>query len=247
MKNDLKNVDAIIQARMGSSRLPGKVMMKLLNKPVLWHVVNRVKKSKNINRVIIATTIEAEDDAIEDYCLKHNFELYRGSSEDVLDRYYKCAVEFGIDNIVRLTADCPLHDSEVIDKILGEYLKGEWDYVTNVMEYTYPDGLDVEVFPFYVLKDAWEKSKLPSEREHVTPWIRNNTSYQKLNVLAYKNYPNCRLTLDYPEDYKFINAIYNGIGSDLFSLDQIIDYIIKHPQINMLNTGHTINEGYQKL
>ena len=240
------DISVIIQARMGSTRLPGKVLKDISGRPVLWHVINRIKKSKYISKIIVATTDNKEDIKIYEYCNKNNINVFRGSSEDVLDRYYKCAKEYDCKNIVRITADCPLHDALVIDKVVESYLEKKYDYVSNTFKYTYPDGLDTEIFSFNVLKDAWENAKLLSEREHVTPYIRKNSKYRKSNILADKKYPVYRLTLDYDEDYNFIKSIYKGIGKLDFSLDDVIEFLNKNLELLRLNGNYKINEGYEK-
>lgn len=239
-------LSAIVQARIGSTRLPGKVMKLLLDKPLLWHVVNRVSKARFVREVIVATTTESEDDAIEDFCKTNKISVFRGFKDDVLDRYYRCAKKHNIKDIVRITADCPLHDPYVIDFVVDEYLEGNYDYVTNTLKYTFPDGLDVEVFSFTALENAWRNAKLPSEREHVTPYIRNNKQFSKKNVYSKDKYPIHRLTLDYEEDYQFIKTIYDGIGRELFYSDDVVKFIEAHPQLLKLNQPHKINEGYLK-
>jgi len=235
---------AIVQARVSSTRLPGKIMKLLLDKPVLWHVVNRASKARFIREVIVATTTEPEDDVIEDFCKRNKISVFRGSEDDVLDRYYQCAKRYNIRNVVRITADCPLHDPKVIDLVVGEYLKGSCDYVSNIIKYTFPDGFDVEVFSFSALKSAWKNAKLPSEREHVTPYIRNNAEFEKKNVYSSKQYPIYRLTLDHPEDYQFIKKIYEGIGKELFYIDDIIEFLEANPELLKINQHFTMNEGY---
>lgn len=236
----------IIQARIASTRLYGKVMKEICGFPVLWHVVNRVKKSKYATNIIVATTNNKEDDAIYEYCKENNIVVFRGSSSDVLDRYYQCAKKNNCENIVRITADCPLHDAKVIDKVISTYLDGNYDYATNAFEYTYPDGLDAEIFTFDALAEAWRKAKLASEREHVTPYIKKNNKLKKINVIADKKYPIYRLTIDCPEDYKMINAIYDGIGKLDFGLDETVGFLKQHPQIVEINNSYEPNEGYVK-
>ena len=235
---------AIIQARMGSTRLPRKVMLNILGKTVLWHVVSRASQARLIDELVIATTIDAKDDAIVKFCKDKDILVFRGSENDVLDRYYQCAKEYDIKDIVRITSDCPLHDPDVIDRIINEYLKGDYDYVTNTIEYTFPDGLDVEVFSFDALEKAWNNAKLSSEREHVTPYIRKNEEFTKENVSSSKKYPPYRLTLDYPEDYEFIKKIYEGIGKEMFFLDDIAKFLEKNPELLKLNQHIEMNEGY---
>lgn len=231
---------------MGSSRLPGKVLLDLHGKPVLLHVVNRVLRSTQLDTIIVATTNNQEDDAIFHFCESEGVPVFRGSENDVLDRYYQCAKKFGIQDIVRVTADCPLHDPQIIDHVIMEYCKGGNDYVTNTLEYTYPDGFDVEVFSFEALESAWKSAELGSEREHVTPYIRNNPHFRKKNVIAQKKYPIYRFTLDNREDYQFISAIFSGIGSDTFGIDDVISYIDKNPSLLEINQHIGLNDGYLK-
>ena len=237
---------AIIQARMGSTRLPGKVMLEILEKTVLWHVVNRVSKAELIDELIVVTSVNSEDDIIAEFCEDNDALVFRGSEKDVLDRYYQCAKKYDVGDIVRITADCPLHDPNVIDMVINEYLKGNYDYVSNTIKYTFPNGFDVEVFLFDALEDSWENAKLPSEREHVTPYIRKNEKFRKKNVYADKKYPIYRCSLDHPEDYEFIRKIYEGIERPMFYIDDVISYIEKHLELLKINQHIKINEGYLK-
>lgn len=219
-------------------------MKLLLNRPVLWHVVNRVSKARFVEELIVATTAETKDDIIEDFCKINEISVFRGSEDDILDRYYQCAKSYNIKDVVRITADCPLHDPNVIDLIAEEYLKGNYDYVSNTLKYTFPDGLDVEIFSFTALKNAWQNARLPSEREHVTPYIRKNTQFKKKNVYSKIKYPIYRLTLDCPEDYQFIKKIYEGIGKEIFYIDDIIKFLEANPRLLKINQHFTMNEGY---
>jgi len=242
----MSDVVAIIQARMGSTRLQGKVMLDIMGKPVLWHVVNRVSKARLINKLIVATTVNSEDDIIMKFCNNNDTSVFRGAEEDVLDRYYNCAKKYELKNIVRITADCPLHDPNIIDTVINEYLKGNYDYVSNTLEYTFPDGFDVEVFSFNALADAWKNAKLPSEREHVTPYIKNNKKFRKKNVFSNEEYPVYRCSLDHIEDYEFTKKIYEGIGREMFYIDDVMNYVRRHPEISKINQHIRINEGYLK-
>jgi len=218
--------------------------MKLLHgKPVLWHVVSRVSQVSSLDRIIVATTTSPGDNAIEEFCNRENIAVFRGSENDVLDRYYQCAKAHSINDIVRITADCPLHDPQVIASVIEEYEKGGYDYVTNSLEIPYPDGLDVEVFSFRSLEDAWRHAKLDSEREHVVPYILNNHSMKKKNV-PMNRYPPYRLTLDNPEDFTFINSIFEGLGTDSFGLHEVITYLNDHPALLSINQHIVSNEGY---
>lgn len=230
---------------MGSNRLPGKILLPIRGKPVLWHVYNRISKSNLINKTIIATTTNHEDDEIEKFCKSQNIPLFRGNSDDVLDRYYQCAKEYGILNIIRITGDCPLIDYKIVDMAIKQYTNERCDYLSNFMELPYPDGFNCEVFSFEALKIAWEKAILPSEREHVTPFIKKNKAFNKFN-LKNKLYPVYRLSLDYPADYKVITEIFNDIGKDLFSIKEVFEYLKEHPKILNLNKDIPIDDGYLK-
>ncbi|RZD48881.1 MAG: acylneuraminate cytidylyltransferase, partial [Thaumarchaeota archaeon] len=165
-------IGCIIQARMGSTRLPGKVVKKIDGeKTVLDYVINQLKASKKIDTIIVATTNLQEDDIIFNYLKFQQIECYRGSSEDVLDRYYQCAKKFGIDHILRITADNPLIDPKFIDIIIEKYKNEKCDFMTNAIHRTFPYGTEVEVFSFESLEKSWKMAKKPSEREHVTPFM----------------------------------------------------------------------------
>src|SRR6266404_2569766 len=165
-------IAAIIQARTDSTRLPRKILMPILGKPMLQHQIERLKHAKTIDMVVIATTDMAEDDTIENLAKQLGVSSFRGSEKDVLDRYYKAAKKNGADTIVRLTGDCPLHDGAVVDEVVTHFEKSDVDY--SAQPKNYPEGLDTEVFIFDALERAWKEAQLPSEREHVTPYIRNH-------------------------------------------------------------------------
>ena len=243
-------VVAIIQARMGSTRLPGKVLMKILDKPLLWHVINRVSFSKYISEIVIATSTNPKDDEIEKFANENNFKLFRGSENDCLDRYYQAARKYKADIIVRITADCPLICPEIIDKVISEFLKGKYDYVTNTLLYTYPDGCDVEVFSFKVLEKAWKEAKDPLEREHVTPYIRNSEKFRIKNVFNESpvNPDEYKWTVDRVEDLEFVKKVYEYLYKDgkVFSYKEIMDLLAKHPEIKKINQGIIMNEGYYR-
>jgi len=234
----------IIQARMGSTRLPGKIMLDILGKPVLWHVVMRASRAKYTSGVVIATTENREDDVVEDFCKANNIPFYRGAQNDVLDRYYRCAKAHGIKDIVRITADCPMQDPNIIDLVINDYMQGSCDYATNTLEPGFPEGFDVEVFSFTALEDAWNNAKLPSEREHVTPYIRNHDRFMKKSVRSQKKYPNYHCSMDRNEDYIFIKSVFEGIGKIDFNIDDIIVYLDRHRELLEINQHVIKNEGY---
>jgi len=243
------NTVAIIQARISSTRLPGKVLKKIEGKTVLEHVVNRVKAAKNINDVVVATTVKKEDLKIVKLCSNLGISIFCGSEDDVLDRYYQTARLFKAEHIVRITSDCPLIDPMVIDKVIELYFKKNADYATNTMPEIFPDGLDTEIFSFKTLKIAWENAKLLSEREHVTPYIRKNPNIFKIvNLKCEYNLNDKRWTLDEPEDFKFIKIIYKNLYSDdsLFGMEKILNFLKRYPKIEEINKNIIRNEGYSK-
>jgi spore coat polysaccharide biosynthesis protein SpsF len=242
---------AIIQTRIGSTRLPGKALLPIVDgKGALELMLERVRGAETLQKIVVATTTSSGDARIVDLCERLGYEYFRGSEDDVLDRYYQTALAFGPTQVItRLTGDCPLHDPDVIDLVVGEYLKGDYDYVSNTQRYTFPDGLDVEVFSFAVLEKAWRQAKLKSEREHVTPYIVKRTDlFTMLNVACKKNLFGKRWTLDNSEDYEFIKHIYKELykKNPLFGMEEILDLLAKHPKLEEINRHIYRNEGYQK-
>lgn len=245
----MKKVVAIIQARMGSTRLPGKVMKKIVGKPMLWHVINRVKHAEELDDIVIATTNLKEDTQILDLASEIGVKNYAGNEDDVLDRYYRAAMMSKADVIVRITADCPLADPNVIDKVIRYYFSNDFDYVSTSIKPTYPDGIDVEVFSFASLKKAWSEAKLASEREHVTPYLWKNPTIFKI-----KNYENdsdisyMRWSVDEESDLLFIKNVYDKlyIKDKLFNMEDVLDLLIKNPELTYINKYIIRNEGYLK-
>jgi spore coat polysaccharide biosynthesis protein SpsF len=246
-------VIAMIQARMNSTRLPNKVLIDIKGKPVIRHVYDRVSLSKYVDKTIVATSISESDSQIEDYCIKNSILVYRGNEEDVLDRFYNVAIKFNAneeDAIVRITADCPLIDPDVIDRVVKEYFSnGKIQYASNIRPPTYPDGLDVEVFSFRLLKEMWENAKLKSEREHVTQYVRNN-----MNKIIISNIENnidlshLRWTLDEKEDLLFIRHIYDALYNEdkLFTMADIEKLLKTNPYLLKINNEFNRNEGLIK-
>ncbi len=239
---------AIIQARVSSTRLPKKVLLPLLGKPMLEHQIDRVKRSKNIDRVIVATSSNQSDDSVDTLCKKINISCFRGSLDDVLDRYYSAAKIYLPEHVVRITGDCPVIDHEVIDKVIDQHLDSNADYTSNTIDPTYPDGLDVEVIKYSVLKEAWEKADLASEREHVTPYIKKMEKYSKVNVEHHDDLSNIRLTVDELVDYEVVRFIYESLykKNNNFILDDIMTLFENNIEKLKLNQGITRNEGYLK-
>jgi len=235
----VQNIVAIIQARMGSTRLPGKVMMNLAGSPMLQRCVNRVNRSKMVNKTVIATTDNKEDDIIEQFCISNNWFYYRGSVHDLLDRYYQSAVKHNADVIVRITSDCPFIDPEIIDLIVKELIENypSLDFVSNCIgKYTFPRGLDVEVMTFTALQRAWKEDKNLAWREHVTPYIYFNQHKFRCKNIAYDaDLSEMRWTVDTKEDFLFAKKIYNYFGHDLFSWQEVIKLLKKNPHWKLIN------------
>lgn len=241
---------AIIQARMGSTRLPGKVLLELGDKLVIDHVVERVLKSKYIDDVIVATSIDKNNLPLVVHCAQKGYRVFVGSENDVLDRFYQAAKLIEPLNVVRITADCPLIDPDIIDQTIEHYLVTGVDYCNNISgNYLFPDGLDVEVFTFGALKTAWKEATKKSEREHVTSYLRENENISKSFISADNDYASIRITLDEEKDYKVIKRILEIlliIGKREFKLKDIVEVFKKHPEISIINQDITRNEGYIK-
>ncbi|MFJ7663187.1 cytidylyltransferase domain-containing protein [Lysinibacillus sp. NPDC097162] len=199
---------AIIQARMGSTRLPGKILKKVNGRPLLSYQLERLQQSNYINDLVIATTINEKDDLIVEFCKKKNILWFRGSEEDVLARYYETAKTFRADTIVRITSDCPIIDVQVVDKAIQYFVDNNFEYVSNTVERTYPRGLDTEVFTFAVLEKAYKEAVMKRDREHVTAYFYTNPDVFKIGSVRNEvNYSKYRWTVDTEEDFQLIKNI----------------------------------------
>jgi len=235
---------AIIQARTGSTRLPGKVLMDIVGKPMLWHVIDRVKRCKNVDLIVVATTEKNEDKAIIALANRSNVKSYVGSEEDVLDRYYKTAKRFKADIIVRITADCPLIDPTIVDKVISYYNKNNVDYV-NVAP-TFPEGLDTEVFSFNALETAWKQAKKKYEREHVSIYIHENPAiFHIASIENEKDLSYVRIVVDSIADLNAVKEIYKYLYKDgeIFYLQDILALLEEKPYIMEINRDALRNEG----
>lgn len=235
-------IAAIIQARMGSSRLPGKVLRTAAGKTFLEHLLERLGHAKTIERVVVATSVLPGDDPIADLCRNKSVECFRGDERDVLDRYFRSAQAIKADTVVRITADCPLIDPAIVDQIVSVYLEccGDYDLVTNRHPLTFPDGLDVDVMSFTALEQAWREASTPPQREHVIPYFWE-TGKRVFNVECPGNlFPHYRWTLDYEEDARFIGAIFDALyePGGIFGLDDIKHYVDAHAEISALNAAY---------
>lgn len=250
---------AIIQARMSSTRLPNKALLKIGDKPMLYHVINQTIASKFVNDVIIATTTSPKDKKIVNFCIKNNLKYFRGSNNDVLDRYYKCAKKFSCDPIVRISSDCPFIDPLVIDKTISKFLKNSYDYVGNNLDKKnnkwknstckFPQGMVIEICKFGVLKKAWEQSKKPSEREHVFPYVQFNPKIFKVSNIKNKNdFSFIRCTVDHKQDLKFVREIWKRMPKSrkIFHIKDILKIIKKEPELLKINNKIAFDEGYQR-
>tara|TARA_X000001036_G_C20600320_1_gene774653 strand:- start:306 stop:1082 length:777 start_codon:yes stop_codon:yes gene_type:complete len=243
------NIIAIIQARLGSSRLPEKVLLELKGKSVIRHVAERTMASNILSKTFVATTILKEDQKIVKECSKNGINVFCGSENDVLDRYYQLSKLLKPDHIVRITADCPLIDPQVIDLVIQEHLKSDADYTSNTLDIPYPDGQDVEIFKFQALEDAWIKAKLTSEREHVTPFIKFDEKTFKINkILSTEKNSNYRWTLDEKEDFELIKIIFDELHDEnhLFSMNDIIKFLDRNKNLLSINSMYLREEGYRK-
>jgi len=239
-----KNVLAIIQARYNSKRLPGKVAKQINNKTILEFLIKRLSKSKYITKIVVACSKDKNDKVLINICKKLGIDYFAGSENDVLDRFYKTAIKFKSKHIVRITGDCPLIDSEIVDNVIINFFTKNVDYATNANPPTFPDGLDVEIFKFSALKESYLKAKTIFEREHVTPYIINNKKFKKFNLKNTKDYSFLRLTLDEKEDFILIEKIIKNFKKNIyFNLKNILHFYKKNKRLFLLNSHIQRNEG----
>jgi spore coat polysaccharide biosynthesis protein SpsF len=241
-------IGCIIQARMGSTRLPGKVMMSIeKDKPLIFYVIEQLKSSKLCDKIVIATTKLKDDEIIVDFAKNNDIAFFRGSTEDCLDRYYNCAKTFGFSTIVRITCDNPLIDPTLVDDAIKLFNSGYFEYVTNCRPRSFPQGTEVEVFSFSALEKAWNEAKKPSEREHVTPYFYNNPD--KFRIFTIKNaedISNLRWTVDRKEDLEFVRIIVSKIKKTPILMKDILQLIKNEPSLIKINKNYIMDEGYLK-
>jgi len=230
-------IGCIIQARMNSTRLPGKVLMNIDGKfPALFYTVEQLKNSKLLEKIVIATSSNQEDNDIEKFCRKYNIKCFRGSLENVLDRYYQCAKEFGITAIVRIPADKPLIDPEMVDEVIQKFKENSFDCVTNFQPSTVPSGTEVEIFSFSALETAWKNASSMSDKEHVTPYIyKNKEQFKIFNVVNKEDLSNFRWALDYKEDLELIRKIVMKIEKRPILTRDIINLLNKEKELIKIN------------
>ena len=243
-----EKVTCIIQARTRSERLPNKVLKEIENLPMICHIINRVKKAKNIDQIILATSNTETDKILLDIAKKFKIIGFAGDEKDVLDRFYNAAITYAANPIVRITGDCPLVDPILLDKMVEFYQANDYDYMSNTIERTFPDGLDIEIFSSEVLKISNKEAKWLSEREHVTPYIlKNQNDFRIYNYKNKQNLSNLRWCVDEEDDLIMIRKIFQEMRpNQFFSTDDALKIILKRPDISKINSGIMTNEGYEK-
>ena len=242
---------AITQARYGSTRLPAKVLKEVNGETLLELHLNRILQASKVTKLKVATTTEEGADKIIEIAHRVGVGTYKGSVDDVLERFYFAAKDEHPDYIVRVTSDCPLIDPKVIDKVITACIDGNFDYVSNTLTPTFPDGIDCECFKFSALEKAYNEATLKSEREHVTPYIKKNSTeiggnlFKSLNVVNDEDYSEYRITVDTQEDFELIKNLITNVGIDKGWKDYI-DYLKQHKEVYKLNSMHARDEGYAK-
>jgi spore coat polysaccharide biosynthesis protein SpsF len=229
------NIVAIIQARMTSSRLEGKVLLQLGGSRVIEHVVDRLSYSSYINKVVVATTDDFEDDVIVEWAKSYGVNFFRGKKEDVLSRFYECAIEHDADIIVRVTSDNPLVDPNIVDETILLYLDSSADFASNNLKKTFPWGLDVEVISFDALSVAWKEAETKADREHVTQFVRHRPErFHLANLEAPENNHNIRVTLDEISDFELIEKVFLALGANA-NYNSIVNLFNNHPELFKIN------------
>jgi len=233
---------------MGSTRLPGKTMMAIDGKNSLFdYVIKQITSSKISNNIAIATTVSQEDSVIVEFAQKIGLDCFQGDPTDVLDRYYQCSKKFSISPIVRISADDPLIDPNIINAVIEKFLLGSFDYVSNVHPRTFPQGNEVEIFSFNALEQAWKYAKKQSEREHVTPFMYNNPDLFALgNVEQSENLSSLRWTVDTQKDLDFVRLVISKIQKRPIFMTDIMNVLSKEPTLLEINKNHVLDEGYLK-
>jgi spore coat polysaccharide biosynthesis protein SpsF (cytidylyltransferase family) len=243
-----KKITVMIQVRSSSTRLPKKALKKIEGKPIIWHMINRVKKIKSVEQIILITTQKKEDRIFLKIAKENGILAFQGSEHDVLDRHYQCAIQYDADPILRITSDCPLIDPLLVEKMLQIFLKNNYDYVTNREPPTFPDGLDTEIISFSALKRTARYAKMSSEREHVTSYItKNSNKFKIFNYRNKKDLSHLRWTVDEKRDLDFVKKIYFQMKpKTLFSTNTVLKILAKEPSLLRINQGIIRNEGHAK-
>lgn len=242
---------AIIQARMGSARLPGKVLMEVNDRPLLAYQLDRISKSKKLERVVVATSVLEKDHAIESFCKDYGVDCYRGSENDVMGRYYECAKQYNPNTVVRMTADCPLIDPEIIDKVVQKFEDDDVDYCGNTVPpetSKFPDGSDIEVFSLKALEKANLEVQGAHRREHVTFQFWQDQNYTSSQYTQEKNWSKYRITVDYSEDFEVVKYVLGELKiKNIFgSLGEIINIIEDNQEIKERNSQYYVGQGWKR-
>lgn len=234
----------VVQARSGSSRLPGKIFLPLAGAPLLVRMVERVKLARLVGNVVVATTTEAADDPTAEMCRQYGLCCFRGHPTDLLDRHYQCAREFGAEIVLKIPSDCPLIDPTIVDRVIARFLEGGLDYVSNLHPATYPDGQDVEVMAMSAFEVAWREAHRDFEREHTTPFFWENAGRFRIGNVEWENGQDWsmshRITIDYPEDYDLIRQIYTALyrSNPRFGLKDIVELWQRQPELLAINSKY---------
>ena len=245
---------AIIQARMGSSRLPNKILLPVMGKPLLGWMLERVARSAEVSSIVVATTTDPRDDAIEAFVRSTGHEVFRGSEQDVLDRYHQAALASNADVVVRLTSDCPLMDPEILDGMIRSFKAGNADFLSNSepLPSTWPDGMDISIVGQQSLQRAANEARKPSEREHVTFFFWNNPKDFKCEKIEHApDFSKYRITLDYAQDYALLSRVIEHFGAKdpsavlAVTMDEVTAYLDAHPEVFALNTQYTHGVGWK--
>jgi|TARA_B110000438_G_scaffold300360_1_gene352577 spore coat polysaccharide biosynthesis protein SpsF (cytidylyltransferase family) len=243
-----EKITCIIQARTGSKRFPNKVLEEIENLPMICHIINRIKKAKKVNQIILATSNTKSDKILLDIAKKFEIIAFAGSENDVLDRFFNSAKLYAANPIIRITGDCPLVDPVLLDNMIDFFQKSDYDYVSNTIDRTFPDGLDIEIFSFETLKKSHDESKWSSEREHVTPYIlKNKNKFKMYNYRNTQNLSNLRWSVDEKNDLLMIKQIFQEMRpNQYFSTEDVLKILSEKPNISKINSNIEINEGYKK-
>ncbi len=241
-------IGAIVQARMTSTRLPGKVLLSINGRPVIDYLFTQLQHVSQLDTIVLATTTNVEDDPLIKYAEEQNLFYFRGSEHDVLERYYYAAKQYNIQHVMRITADCPFQDPNICNQIIELYMKEQTDFVHTGP--TFAEGLDCEIFSLKALEEAYHHVKLKSEREHLTLYMHSHADhYNKLTLSNTSDDSQYRFTLDQEEDFQVISGIIEGLSLDkneIFTAEKIISFLNKNPHIFDLNSGIVRNEGLVK-
>ena len=247
---------AIIQARMGSNRFPGKVLKPILERPMLWRIVERVRVVPSVAEVVVAVPDDEANAVLRDFCRDNEILFFAGSEADVLDRYYRAAQKFEADPVLRITADCPLVDPQLIERLVHAYEGGGYDHIGIAAgagaqlldKKRFPDGLDAECFGFSALERSWHAATDPRDREHVTRYIWSNKNIFRCgNITADVDYPKLRLTVDHAEDFELVTKIYEALYNERrpFELADVMTFLDKNPNLVQLNDKWNETENYR--